>query len=99
VLKSLWRRKTATVRDICDDYRAAGRKTAYTSIATFVRIMVTKGYVEIVDARRPQKFRATADQVTVTGQRLLESVADIFDGDVTAAIRTLQAIKPQRKSA
>lgn len=61
ILCCFWRRGTATIRDIHDDLLKK-RKVAYTSVATIVRIMVEKGYMEIVDPRRPQRFKTVLDE-------------------------------------
>ena len=45
VLKVLWRRQSATVREICDGLKEDGVKLAYTTVLTFMQIMERKGLV------------------------------------------------------
>lgn len=87
ILRSLWARKVATVRDIHDDYVAADSTIAYTSIATIVRVMVDKGLAEIVDARRPQKFRALITQEDASKQVTDAWLEQMFDGSLANLFR------------
>jgi predicted transcriptional regulator len=93
-LVELWKKDnhTGTVRDIHD----ATPKHAYTSIATIVRIMVEKDYVEIFDKRRPQRFRAKVgpELAVETVQCFIQ---EAFGGDaatVAAAVAKIQGITP-----
>lgn len=99
ILTSLTRRGVATVRDIQDDFRAANRNVAYTSIATIIRIMVQKKDVSIVDQRRPQKFKALTNLDEQREAQLRDVIARCFGGDVEAVRVILDRIKPRKKGA
>lgn len=86
ILHHLWERDTATVRDIEDDLKPR-RKVAYTSIATIMRIMVEKKLVEIVDERRPQRFRAVIGETEARKQVTDEWLSRQFDGSITQLVR------------
>lgn len=86
ILRVLWQRGTATVRDISDDLTRT-KKIAYTSIATIVRIMVEKNMVEIVDARRPQKFRAVINEKDARKSITDEWLSRMFGGSITSLVR------------
>ena len=86
ILRVLWQRGTATVRDISDDLTRT-KKIAYTSIATIVRIMVEKNMVEIVDVRRPQKFRAVINEKDARKSITDEWLSRMFGGSITNLVR------------
>lgn len=59
LLKVLWSRGTATVRDLVDDLND-GR--AISTVATTLRRMHAKGLVRLVDERKPQRFESVRSQ-------------------------------------
>lgn len=86
ILQVLWDSKTATVRDIAD-VLTKRKRVAYTSIATIVRIMVDKEYVEIVDARRPQKFRPVISETEARKSVTDEWLERMFEGSLSNLVR------------
>lgn len=82
----LWQRGTATVRDISDDLTKT-KKIAYTSIATIVRIMVEKDMVEIVDARRPQRFKPIISERDARKAVTDEWLSRMFGGSIANLLR------------
>lgn len=95
ILCAFWQRGSATVRDIHDDLLKK-RRVAYTSIATIVRIMEEKGYVDIVDARRPQKFRVLLEE-SETRKQVTDAWADrMCGGSIAEMLR--HAISGRRLS-
>ena len=93
LLNWFWAREVATIRDVCDDAREAGLKNVYTSNATITRIMLEKGYLEIVDKRRPQKFKPTIRKQDVVPVMLRGIVGRLFGGNVDEAIKALTDLK------
>ncbi len=88
ILQIMWGRSPMTVRDIQDEL--IKRKTiAYTSIATIVRIMLDKKYVEIFDQRRPQRFKVLLDREATTQAVLVHGIQDLFGGDANAAMKAV----------
>ncbi len=86
ILRVLWQRGTATVRDISDDLTKT-KKIAYTSIATIVRIMVEKDMVEIVDERRPQRFKPTISEKDARKSVTDEWLSRMFNGSIANLFR------------
>jgi predicted transcriptional regulator len=86
ILRVLWQRGTATVRDISDDLTRT-KKIAYTSIATIVRIMVEKNMVEIVDVRRPQKFKAVINEKDARKSITDEWLTRMFGGSILNLVK------------
>lgn len=67
ILQVFWQKGDCTVRDVHDALNAK-RDLSFTTVATMVRIMLQKGYLSMVDERRPQVFAAkiTRDR-TISG--------------------------------
>lgn len=86
ILRVLWSSGEQTVRDIHDEISKT-KRIAYTSLATIMRIMVEKEIVEIVDARRPQKFRAVLSEKEGRKAVTDEWLSRQFGGSVTELIR------------
>ena len=86
LLRVLWLRGTATVRDVSDDLTKT-KKIAYTSIATIMRIMVEKKMVEIVDERRPQKFKPIISEREARKSVTDEWLSRRFNGSILNLIR------------
>lgn len=81
-----------TIRDMSDVLRDRGRTLAYTSVATIARIMVDKGFLVLVDDRRPQKFRATIGREEAQRDAMADVVKRLFAGNVNAAKKALNAV-------
>lgn len=88
ILKVLWPRGTATVRDIQDDLTKS-KKIAYSSIATTMRVLVEKEMVEIVDLRRPQKCRATITEIQARKAVTDAWLARMFGGSLIELLRSV----------
>lgn len=86
ILRFLWQRGVATVRDIQDDLIRT-KKIAYTSIATIMRIMVEKNMVEIVDERRPQKFKAIVTETDARKRVTDDWLSRMFNGSIADLVR------------
>ena len=57
VMHVFWSRGQSTVAEIRDQLAAAGRDLAYTTVATLVRILTEKGFLEQTNAERPFLYR------------------------------------------
>lgn len=86
ILSFLWQRGVATVRDIQDDL-VRTKKIAYTSIATIMRIMVEKKLVEIVDERRPQRFKAVVNEADARKRVTDDWLSRMFGGSLSDLVR------------
>jgi predicted transcriptional regulator len=75
-----WRQPQATAAEARDHLAAAGLDRAYTTIATLVRILHDKGFLEQLNDERPFVYRAARSYEEVSG-RLLGDVLDrVFRG-------------------
>ncbi len=83
ILGIVWRLKAVTVRDVHDELLKT-QSIAETAVRSQVEYMVEKGFLKVVDERRPQKFAATLtkDQVSeafvAVARRLLGDSMDGF---------------------
>src|SRR5262245_16353429 len=86
ILQLMWGRGDVTVRDIHDELTKS-KKVAYTSLATIMRILVEKEMVKVVDARRPQKFRAVLTEAEGRKRITDEWLQRQFSGSVAQLIQ------------
>ena len=79
LMKVIWRRGTATVREVYEEVRET-RPVAYTTIMTMMNILVAKGYLRTDKQDRAFRYRpARAEQAVVTSM-VREFVNRVFDG-------------------
>lgn len=86
ILRVLWAGGDMTVRDVHDEISKT-KRIAYTSLATIIRILLEKEMVTIVDARRPQKFRAIVSEKDGRKAVIDEWLQRLFGGSITQLIR------------
>lgn len=80
VMHVFWQQPRASAAEARDHLAAAGRDRAYTTIATLVRILHDKGFLEQLNDERPFVYRAARSYAEVSG-RLLGDVLDrVFRG-------------------
>jgi BlaI family transcriptional regulator, penicillinase repressor len=79
IMKLVWLRETATVRDI---YEALldKRKIAYTTVMTMMKILETKGYLKKRRQDRAFIYRPTHPKNQVIGGMLREFIDRVFNG-------------------
>jgi predicted transcriptional regulator len=79
IMKLVWQRETATVRDI---YEAllAHRKVAYTSVMTMMNILETKGYLKKRRQDRAFIYRPAQPKSQVIGGMIREFIDRVFNG-------------------
>ena len=64
LMKIVWRRRTATVREVYEDLRET-RRIAYTTVMTMMNVLVAKGYVTRTKDDRAFRYRPTQQERTV----------------------------------
>jgi predicted transcriptional regulator len=79
LMKILWRRRTATVREIYEDLRET-RRIAYTTVMTMMNVLATKGYVTRTKDDRAFRYRPAQQERTVVTSMVREFVNRVFDG-------------------
>ena len=96
ILTVLWEKGESSVRDV---HLAVNKtkKTAYSSVATIMRIMDNKGWVTLTDVKRPQKFKAAISEEAL-GRTLMDDLASrVFGGSIATLVR--HALTGRKRSA
>ena len=81
IMQVFWRHGEMTAVDAREKLAAAGLDRAYTTIATLVRILVEKDFLEqLAGIERPYRFKPTRTQEDVSGRMLADVVQRVFQG-------------------
>ncbi|HUY35790.1 MAG TPA: BlaI/MecI/CopY family transcriptional regulator [Pirellulales bacterium] len=80
VMQVFWKRGELTVADVKDELAASGQERAYTTVATLVRILSDKGFVEQINDERPFRFRPLRSYEDVSGRLLGDLLQRVFQG-------------------
>jgi len=79
IMKVVWKRETATVRDVFEELRAT-RSIAYTTVLTMMRILEQKGYLKKTRDERRYLYRPVRPRQQVIGGMVREFIDRVFDG-------------------
>lgn len=79
ILKVIWQRGEATVREVYRDL-AAQRKIAYTTVLTMMGILEQKGHLKKTAGERAYIYRPTKPQQQVVRSMVREFVHRVFNG-------------------
>lgn len=80
VMHVFWKRRESTVAEVRDALAAAGVDRAYTTVATLVRILADKGFLEQTNHDRPFTFRPVRSYEEVSRKLLGELLDRVFRG-------------------
>jgi predicted transcriptional regulator len=80
VMHVFWRAGEATAAEARDRLAAAGLDRAYTTVATLVRILHEKGFLEPTNAERPFRYRPVRSYEEVSGRLLGDVLERVFRG-------------------
>jgi predicted transcriptional regulator len=84
VMHAFWRmaadQPDATAAQVRDELAAAGRDLAYTTVATLVRILCDKGFLEQTNQERPFTYRPLRSFDDVSGSLVGDLVQRLFGG-------------------
>jgi predicted transcriptional regulator len=80
VMHVFWRQREATAAEVRDQLAASGLDRAYTTIATLVRILHEKGFLEQMNMERPFRYRAVRSYEEVSGRLLGDVLQRVFQG-------------------
>jgi predicted transcriptional regulator len=84
VMHACWRKCAAseqvTAVEIRDELADAGRELAYTTVATLVRILCDKGFLEQTNQERPFTYRPIRSFNEVSGSLVGDLVERLFGG-------------------
>jgi predicted transcriptional regulator len=79
ILKVVWQRGEATVREVFRDL-SAQRKIAYTTVLTMMGILEQKGHLKKAAGERAYIYSPTKPQQQVVGSMVNEFVHRVFNG-------------------
>lgn len=80
IMQVFWKRGELSVADVQQALADAGLERAYTTVATLVRILCDKGFVEQTNQERPFRFRPAKSYEEVSGRLLSDLVERVFQG-------------------
>src|SRR6266478_9545596 len=80
VMHLFWNGGEQTVAAARDELAAAGRDLAYTTVATLVRILVEKGFLDQRNDERPFRFQPLRSFEEVSGNLVTDLVRRVFGG-------------------
>lgn len=80
VMHVFWNRGQSTVGEVRDQLSQAGRDLAYTTVATLVRILSQKGFLQQANRERPFVYRPVRSFEEVSGTLLGDMVQQVFRG-------------------
>ncbi|APW62330.1 BlaI/MecI/CopY family transcriptional regulator [Paludisphaera borealis] len=81
VLKVLWERGQATVRESLETLRAAGRQWSYATVATLLDRLETKGLVDSDRSELAFVYRPTISSQEVRQRRVSSLVDKLYQGE------------------
>jgi BlaI family transcriptional regulator, penicillinase repressor len=102
VMHQFWDHGEQTVAAVRDELATSGRDLAYTTVATLVRILVDKGFLEQTTTERPFQFRSLRSFEEVSGNLLTELVRRVFGGSREQLLLRLmdqRALTPKERAA
>jgi predicted transcriptional regulator len=80
VMHVFWKTRDGTAAEVRDELAAAGLDRAYTTIATLVRILHDKGFLEQTNTERPFRYRAVRSYEEVSSRLLGDVLQRVFQG-------------------
>ena len=80
IMHVIWNSEEPTVQEVRDALAASGLERAYTTVATLVRILHEKGFIEQTNDQRPFRFRAVRSYEKVSGSLLRDMLDRVFRG-------------------
>lgn len=80
VMQVFWKRGDATAAEIRDELASAGQDLAYTTVATLIRILTEKQFVQQITDERPYVFRPVRSYEDVSARMLDDLVDRVFQG-------------------
>jgi len=79
IMKVVWARDKATVRDVYEDMREK-RSIAYTTVMTMMRILEDKGYLKKTLVDRAHVYKPAQRRQLVIGAMVRDFLDRVFDG-------------------
>src|SRR5215475_4480251 len=79
IMKIVWERETATVRDVYETLLAR-RKVAYTTVMTMMKILETKKFLKKTQVDRAYLYRPAQPKRQVVGAMVRDFINRVFNG-------------------
>ena len=80
IMQVFWDSGEHTAASVREHMEQDGRSLAYTTVATLVRILVEKGFLEQTSSERPFRYQPTRTFEEVSGNMLGDLVQRLFGG-------------------
>jgi BlaI family transcriptional regulator, penicillinase repressor len=80
VMHTFWQIGEGTAAEARDHLAASGLDRAYTTIATLVRILEEKGFLQQINEERPFRYRPVRSYEDVSGRLLGDVLQRVFRG-------------------
>ncbi len=80
IMHVFWERGELTATQVRDALGNAGRTLAYTTVATLIRILSEKGFIEQTNDQRPFGYRPIRSFDEVSGNLLSDVLQRVFQG-------------------
>jgi predicted transcriptional regulator len=80
IMHVFWEHEEFTAAEVRDHLADTGLDRTYTTIATLVRILHSKGFLKQVNAERPFRYRAVRSYEEVSGRLLGDVLRRVFRG-------------------
>ncbi len=80
VMHVFWNRGASTIAEVRDALALAGLDLAYTTVATLVRILAEKGFLDQTNEARPFSYRPSRSYQDVSKKLLGELIDRVFHG-------------------
>lgn len=97
VLKILWERGPATVRDVHDEFNRRKRKRAYTSVMSLMNVMADKGLLKRVRQGRAFLYEPRVRRKKALGEMVSDLRDRAFEGSSTLLVsQLLEQTNPDR---
>ena len=80
VMHVFWNREASTIGEVRDALALAGLDRAYTTVATLVRILADKGFLDQTNEARPFSYRPIRSYQDVSKRLLGDLIDRVFHG-------------------
>ena len=88
-LNALWDREPGTVRQVLELIEGRGRHWAYSTVATLLRRLESKGYATSESVNGSLVYRAAVSRDDLLNRRLKEAAAELCDGAAVPLVLAL----------
>ncbi|MEE4270726.1 MAG: BlaI/MecI/CopY family transcriptional regulator [Thermoanaerobaculales bacterium] len=89
VLRQLWRRSEATIRELTDALYPDGGHSHYATVQSLLDRLQGKGFVEREKDGRVNRYRASVSRAELAGRRLRATADALFDGSMAPLLTHL----------